>query len=63
MKYWFIVSFSYSKNVHCTNLCLAESKEKAEERYSKKYEWVSVQPADEWEVETYRRRGMPVITV
>ena len=63
MKYWFVVSFRYSEKVHCTNLCLAESKEKAEEHYSKKYEWVSVKAAADWEVNSYKRRGMPITTL
>lgn len=25
-----------------------------------KYEWVSVRPAADWEVDTYKKRGMPV---
>ena len=61
--YWFIVSFKYSEKVYCTNLCFAESKEKAEEHYSKKYEWVSVNPAAECEVNSYKRKGMPITTL
>ena len=63
MKYWFIVSFRYSEKVHCTNLCLAESKEKVEEHYSKKYEWVSVKAATDGEVNSYKRRGMLITTL
>ena len=63
MKYWFVVSFRYSENVYCTNLCFAESKEKAEEHYNKKYEWVSVTPATDGEVNSYERRGMPITTL
>lgn len=60
MKNWFIVSFRYSEKVHCTNLVLADSKEQAEEHYSKKYEWISVKAAADWEVDSYKRRGMPI---
>lgn len=63
MKNWFKVSFKYSENVYCTNLCFAESKEKAEEHYSKKYEWVSVTPATDSEVNACKRKGMPIITL
>ena len=63
MKYWFVVSFRYSEEVYCTNLCLAESEEKAKEHYSEKYEWVSVKAAADWEVDSYKRRGMPITTL
>ena len=60
MKIWYYVSFKYSEKVYCTNLCYADSKEQVEEYYQSKYEWVSVKPAADWEVDTYKRRGMPV---
>ena len=63
MKNWYVVSFMYDKDVYCTNLCLTESKEKAEEHYSKKYEWVSVKAATDGEVNSYKRRGMPITTL
>ena len=63
MKYWFVVSFRYSEKVYCTNLCLAESEEKAEEHYSEKYEWVSIKAATDGEVNSYKRRGMPITTL
>jgi hypothetical protein len=61
MKKWFLVSFKYSDKVYCTNLCVADSVEDVEKHYSAKYDWVSVKEAAEWEVDTYRHRGMPVI--
>lgn len=45
MKNWYVVSFTYDKDVYCTNLCTADSKEQAEEHYSKEFEWVSVKAA------------------
>lgn len=60
MKIWHLVTFKWSKNVYCTNLVLTDSKDKAEKHYEK-YEWVSVREADEWEVNNYRSRGMPVV--
>ena len=27
MKNWYVVSFMYDKDVYCTNLCIADSKE------------------------------------
>ena len=63
MKNWYVVSFMYDKNVYCTNLRTADSKEQAEEHYSKEFEWVSVKVADDWEVDSYKRRGMPITTL
>lgn len=61
MKKWYLVSFKYSDKVYCTNLCIAKSKEDADKYYSTKYSWVSVKDAAEWEVDMYKKRGMPVI--
>ena len=63
MKNWYVVSFMYDKDVYCTNLCTADSKKQAEEHYSKEFEWVSVKAADDWEVDSYKRRGMPITTL
>ena len=61
MKTWYLATFKWSDDgVYCTNLVLTDSKEKAEEHYSK-YEMVSIRIADEWEVDSYRSRGMPVV--
>lgn len=61
MKKWFLVSFKYSDKVYCTNLCTAEGAEDVEKHYRAEYDWVSVKEAAEWEVDTYKQRGMPVI--
>ena len=64
MKTWYLATFKWSDNgVYCTNLVLTDSEEKAEEHYSKKYEWVSVKAAADWEVNSYKRRGMPITTL
>ena len=61
MKTWYLATFKWSDDgVYCTNLVLTDSKEKAEEHYSK-YEMVSIRIADEWEVDSYRSRGCPVV--
>ena len=76
MKTWYLATFKWSDSgvyctnlvltewsdsgVYCTNLVLTDSEEKAEEHYSK-YEMVSIRIADEWEVDNYRSRGMPVV--
>ena len=61
MKTWYLATFKWSDSgVYCTNLVLTDSEEKAEEHYSK-YEMVSIRIADEWEVDSYRSRGCPVV--
>ena len=61
MKTWYLATFKWSDSgVYCTNLVLTDSEEKAEEHYSK-YEMVSIRIADEWEVDSYRSRGIPVV--
>ena len=51
MKTWYLATFKWSET---------DSEEKAEEHYSK-YEMVSIRIADEWEVDSYRSRGIPVV--
>ena len=61
MKTWYLATFKWSDSgVYCTNLVLTDREEKAEEHYSK-YEMVSIRIADEWEVDSYRSRGIPVV--
>ena len=60
MKNWYVVSFMYDKDVYCTNLCIADSKEQAEEHF-KKYEMSTVRIAAEDEIYYYRSKGCPVV--
>ena len=61
MKTWYLATFKWSDSgIYCTNLVLTDSEENAEEHYSK-YEMVSIRIADEWEVDSYRSRGCPVV--
>lgn len=60
MKY-FTVSFKHC-NIFCSNLCIAKSKEDVVEHYSE-YECVTVKDAAKWEVESYKLKGMPIITL
>ena len=61
MKTWYLATFKWSDSgVYCTNLVLTDSEEKAEKHYSK-YEMVSIRIADEWEINSYRSRGCPVV--
>lgn len=63
MKKYFNVTFQYSETVFCANIAHAESAEDVERHYSKKYEWVKVSEANEWDVKDALERGKPVIEV
>lgn len=62
MKKYYSVTFKYSENVYCTNIARAESVKAVEEHYSK-YEWVDVRECDQYDVETARRKGMPIVEI
>ena len=62
MKKYFAVSFEYSESVFCSNIAHAETAEAVEAHYSK-YEWVSVRECENHEVETARRKGMPIVEI
>lgn len=62
MKKYFAVSFKYSESVYCSNIAHAETAEAVEAHYSK-YEWVSVRECEDHEVETARRKGMPIVEI
>lgn len=59
MKYY-NVSFEYREGIYCVNLAKTDDPEKIREHYSK-YAWVSISEATTGEVETARRKGMPII--
>lgn len=62
MKKYFAVSFEYSESVYCSNIAHAETAEVVNAHYSK-YEWVSVRECEDYEVETARRKGMPIVEI
>ena len=62
MKKYFKVSFEHGEGIFCTNIAIAESVEAVEAHYSE-YAWVSVKEAREWEVENYRLKGCPFVTI
>lgn len=53
------VSFQYSENVFCTNMAIAESVETVAKHYSK-YAWVNITEATAAELETAKKKGMPI---
>lgn len=59
---YYKVSFQYSESVYCSNIAHAENEEAVKEHYSK-YEWFSVSPATEADVETAKKKGMPIIEI
>ena len=62
MKKYFAVSFKYSESVYCSNIAHAETAEAVAAHYSK-YEWVDIREAEAHEVETARRKGMPIVEI
>ncbi len=62
MKY-FTVDFKQSETVYCSNIAHAETAEAVYDHYSKKHEWVSVGECYEWEVESAKRKGMPIVEI
>lgn len=62
MKKYFSVSFQYSANVYCTNIAHAESVEDVERHYSK-YGRVDVSDSTDYDIETARKKGMPIVEI
>lgn len=62
MKKYFAVSFKYSESVFCSNIAHAETVEAVAAHYSR-YEWVDIREAEAHEVETARRKGMPIVEI
>lgn len=62
MKKYFAVSFEYSESVYCSNIAHAETAEAVAAHYSN-YEWVSVRECEDHEIETARRKGMPIVEI
>lgn len=54
----------YDTDTYCTNLCVAESEEEVREHYEcKGCEVVSVKEAKDYEVESAKRKGMPIVKI
>lgn len=62
MKKYFTVSLKYSESVYCSNIAHAETAEAVKAYYSK-YEWVDIREAEAHEIETARRKGMPIVEI
>lgn len=62
MKKYFAVSFQYSDSVYCSNIAHAETAEAVKAHYSK-YKWVDIREAEEHEIKTARRKGMPIVEI
>ena len=54
MNNMYLVSFRYSEKVHCTNIVITDDTAKIDEHYSDR-------KREEWEYDSYKRRGMPVL--
>ena len=62
MKKYYMVSFKWSDTVYCANVAHAESEQVVKDHYSK-YEWVNVRECDLKEVNSVKRKGMPIIEI
>lgn len=62
MKEYYSVSFQYSESVFCANIAHGE-KTAIEEHYKSQYEWVSIKPASQWEIDDAKRKGMPIVEI
>ena len=62
MKKYYSVSFKYSETTYCTNLAHAENQEAVKNHYSK-YEWVSVEECGQSDIETAKRKSMPIVEI
>ena len=60
MNNMYLVSFRYSEKVHCTNIVITDDTAKIDEHYSE-YEWFTYRKREDWEYDSYKRRGMPVL--
>lgn len=55
------VTFKYSESVYCSNIARAENENDVRARYSKKYEWVDIQPGTDSDLQAAERKGMPIV--
>ena len=60
MKKYFNVSFEHSDNVYCTNIAIAENEADVAAHYAK-YAWYKIKEAVDYEVESAKCKGMPII--
>ena len=59
MKKYYFVSWNHGNGIYCTNLATAESAADVYKAYAERSE-VTVRPAEDCEIESAKRRGMPV---
>lgn len=59
MKKYYFVSWNAGDGIYCTNLATAESAADVYKAYTE-YGEVTVRPAEDYEIESAKRRGMPV---
>ena len=59
MKKYYFVSWNHGEGIYCTNLAIAESAADVYKAYAERCE-VTVSPAEDHEIESAKRRGMPV---
>lgn len=60
---YYNVSYYVGDDIWSSNITLAASEKMVHEYYSKKSDRVLVSKAEDWEVETAKRKGMPILTI
>lgn len=60
---YYNVSYYIGDDIWSSNITLAASEKRVHEYYSKKSDRVLVSKAEDWEVETAKRKGMPILTI
>lgn len=57
---YYMVSYHAGNGIYCTNLATADSVEDIQRAYAN-HEQVTINPAKDYEIESAKRRGMPVV--
>ena len=60
---YYNVSYYVGDDIWSSNIALGKSEEMVREYYGKKSDRVFVSKAEDWEVETAKRKGMPILTI
>ena len=59
MKKYYFVSWNHGDGIYCTNLAAADSAEDVRAEYACREE-LTIREAEDYEIESAKRRGMPV---
>lgn len=63
MKKPYQVSFHHGNGIYCSNIAYADDAAAVEAYYGARYDWIHVTDCPPYDLETARRKGMPVFTI